>query len=98
MAIGVLIKRTTKNGTDAKVLLPEIIEIRSLSVKQPGYISGETYFSIERQEECIVISKWTTKEHWEKWRKDPRRLELIRKMEKHLGAKTEINVYGIGLW
>ena len=98
MAIGVVIKRMTKEGTDAKVLLPEIIEIRSLAVKQPGYISGETYFSLERQEECIVISKWTIKEHWERWCKDPRRIELNRKMEKHLGAKTEINVYGIGLW
>ena len=98
MAIGVLIKRITKEGTDAKVLLPEIIEIRSLSVKQPGYISGETIFNLERPEECIIISKWTTKEHWEKWREDPKRLEIVRKMEKHLGAETEINVYGIGLW
>ena len=98
MAIGVLIKRVTKKGTNAKILLPKIIEIRSLSVRQPGYISGETIFNLERPEECIIISKWTTKEHWQKWEKDPRRLEIVRKMEKHLGAKTEINVYGIGLW
>ena len=43
MAIGVIIKRIAKKGTDAKVLLPQIVEIRSLAVRQPGYISGETF-------------------------------------------------------
>jgi len=42
MAIGILIQRITRNGEDAKVLLPHIIELRALGVKQPGYISGET--------------------------------------------------------
>jgi hypothetical protein len=36
MAIGVLIKRVTKPGVDAKVLLPHIIELRALGVRQPG--------------------------------------------------------------
>ena len=98
MAIGVLIKRITKDGVNAKVLHPDLVEIRSLSVRQPGYISGETIYNLERPEECIVISKWTTKEHWQEWEKNPKRLELINKMEKHLGAKTQYNVYGIGLW
>ena len=59
---------------------------------------GETFFNLERPEECIVISKWTTIEHWQAWEKDPRRLELNKNMEIHLGAKTEYNVFGIGLW
>ena len=98
MAIGVLIRRRAKDGTNAKIFLPHIVEIRSLAVRQPGYISGETFFNLERQEECIVISKWTKMEHWQKWEKDPRRLELNKNMEKHLGATTEYNIYGIGLW
>ena len=98
MAIGVLIKRLARVGTNAKVFLPHIVEIRSLAVRQPGYISGETFFNLERPEECIVISKWTTIEHWQAWEKDPRRLELNKNMEIHLGAKTEYNVFGIGLW
>ena len=98
MAIGVLIKRLAKEGTNAKILLPHIIEIRSLGVRQPGYISGETFFNLERPEECIVISKWTTEEQWQEWERNPRRKELNRNMEKYLAAKTEYNVYGIGLW
>ena len=55
MAIGVLIKRVTKQGVDAKVLLPLIVELRSLAVRQPGYLSGETFFNLDRPEECVVI-------------------------------------------
>ena len=98
MAIGILIKRVTRDGQDAKVLLPHIVELRSIGVKQPGYISGETFFNLDRKDECMVISRWTTLEHWQRWMKDPRRIELDANMENHLVAKTEYSIYGIGLW
>jgi hypothetical protein len=60
MAIGVLIKRVIRQGGNAKVLLPHIIELRALAVRQPGYISGESFFNLEHREECLVISRWTT--------------------------------------
>ena len=98
MAIGVIIKRVAKNGVNAKVLLPHIVELRALGVRQPGYISGETFFNLDRPEECVVISRWTALEYWQQWLKDPRRNELNDNIEKHLGAKSEYSVYGIGLW
>ena len=98
MAIGVLIKRVTKLGVDAKALLPYITELRALAVRQPGYISGETFFNLERPEECVVIGRWTSLEHWQQWKRDERRIELNEKIEKHLGSGAEYSVYGIGLW
>ena len=98
MAIGVLIKRVTKHGVDAKVLLPHIIELRALAVRQPGYISGETLFNLDRTEECLVISRWTTLELWQQWKRSSRRNELNENIEKLLGTKTEYNIYGVGLW
>ena len=98
MAIGVLIKRVISQGKDAKVLLPHIIELRSLAVRQPGYISGETFFNLDRPEECLVIGRWTSLEHWQQWKRDPRRIELDENMDKHLEVKTECSIYGIGLW
>ena len=98
MAIGILITRVTRHGENARVLLPHIIELRALAVRQPGYISGESFFNIEQQEECLVVSRWTTLEHWQQWMRDPRRIELDKNMEKHFGAKTEYSIYGIGLW
>jgi heme-degrading monooxygenase HmoA len=98
MAIGVLIKRVAKHGVDAKVLLPHIIELRALAVRQPGYISGETFFNIERPGECLVIGRWTSLEHWQQWKRDVRRIELNENIEKHLGSRAEYSIYGIGLW
>ena len=98
MAIEVLIRRETKQGVNAKALLPHIIELRSHAVKQPGYISGETLFSLERPEECLVISRWTTLEQWQQWNRTARRIELDEGMAELLGTGPEYKVYGVGLW
>ena len=98
MAIEVLIRRATDQGTSAKILLPYITELRSRAVRQPGYISGETLFNLERIEECVVISRWTRLEHWRKWLRNPVRIELNGKMEKLLAAKAEYDIYSVGLW
>jgi heme-degrading monooxygenase HmoA len=72
---------------DSKVLLPHIIEIRALAVQQPGYISGETFFHLDRPEECLVMSKWTSLEHWHRWTRDARRIELHQNIKEHLALK-----------
>jgi len=98
MAIEILIKRATHHGNSAKILLPHIIELRSHAVKQPGYISGETLFNMERSEECLVLSRWTKLEHWQDWLRNPLRIELNEKIEKLLVAKTEYDIYSVSLW
>ena len=98
MAIGVLIKRVTRHGENAKVLLPHIIELRSLGVRQSGYISDETFFNLERPDECLVISRWTSLEHWQRWTRDQRRIELNGNMEQNLVTQTEYSIYNIDLW
>ena len=98
MAIEVLIRRVAKPGINAKALLPHIIELRSHAVKQPGYISGETLFNLEQTGECLVVSRWTTLEHWQAWNRTSRRMELDDDMEGLLGTVTEYKFYGVGLW
>ena len=98
MAIEVLIRRETKPGINAKALLPHIIELRSHAVKQPGYISGETLFSLDRTEECLVSSRCISMEHWQEWNRTSRRNELDEGMEELLGTETEYKFYGVGLW
>jgi len=98
MAIEVLIRRVTRPGVNAKALLPHIMELRSHAVKQPGYISGETLFNLEQTDECLVVSRWTTLEHWQAWNRTSRRMELDDGMEGLLGSETEYKFYGVGLW
>ena len=98
MAIEVLIKRATDHGNSAKILLPFIVELRTHAVKQPGYISGETLFNLERAEECLVISRWTKIEHWQQWLENPIRIELNNKIERLTSKMTEYDIYSVGLW
>ena len=98
MAIGIVIKRVAQPGADAKVLLPHITELRALALRQPGYISGETFFNIDRPEECLVIGRWTSLEYWLQWKRGVRRIELNENIEKLCGCRTEYSIYGIGLW
>jgi heme-degrading monooxygenase HmoA len=98
MAVEILIKRSTEKDNSAKILLPHIIELRAHAVKQPGYISGETLFNLDRTEECLVISRWTKLEHWQQWLKNPVRIALNEKIERHLGKETEYEVYSVSLW
>ena len=98
MAIEVLIRRVTKPGISAKALLPYIIELRSHAVRQPGYISGETLLNLEQTDECLVISRWTTLEHWQDWNRASRRMEIDNGMDELLAVETEYKFYGVGLW
>lgn len=98
MAIEVLIRRVTRPGIKAKALLPSILELRSYAVKQPGYISGETLFNLERPEECLVISRWITLEHWQEWNRTSHRVELDKGMLELLENETEYKIYGVALW
>lgn len=98
MAIEVLIRRVTKPGISAKALLPHIVELRSQAVRQPGYISGETLFNLEQTDECLVISRWTTIEHWQEWNRTSRRMEIDNGMDELLAVETEYKFYGVGLW
>jgi len=98
MAIEVLIKRATKPGGNAKILLPQIVELRAHAIKQPGYISGETLFNLDRPEEGLVISRWVALEHWQQWIRNPIRIELNEMLERMLETKSAYVVYGVGLW
>jgi len=98
MAIGVLIKRIVKDGMDAKTLLPYVVDLRAIAVRQDGYISGETFFNLKRREECLVISRWTSLEHWQRWEKNKQRIDINKEMDKQLIRETQYNIYGIGLW
>ena len=53
---------------------------------------------MEQTGECLVVSRWTTLEHWQAWNRTSRRVELENGMEELLGAETEYKFYGVGLW
>jgi heme-degrading monooxygenase HmoA len=93
MSIHVIIKRKVKQGHQAKELVPLLLQMRSLAMYQPGYISGETLCDIDRPGECLVISTWQTVEDWNKWVHSQERAWMDQKIETLTGEKTEYRIY-----
>lgn len=93
MAIQVIIKRKIKQGQQAKVLIPLILQMRARAMYQPGYITGETLVNIDQPEECLVISTWQSLEDWNEWIRNPERTKMEHKIETLTGEKTKYRIY-----
>ena len=93
MAIHVIIKRKVKQGSQAKELVPLILQMRVCAMYQPGYISGETLCDIENPEDCIVISRWETVGDWDNWVRSQERAEIDQKIEILTEEKSEYQIY-----
>jgi len=95
MAVKIFIKRSIPPEKSGE-LMPLFQELRSLAMKQPGYISGETLLSIDMPGEIVVISTWKTVEEWQHWVTHKERLKIQGQIDMLLGIKTEYEVYHYG--
>ena len=93
MSIEVMIKRTIKQGPQARKVVPLILQLRALATYQPGYISGRTLYNVEKPEDCLVISEWQTLEDWYHWIKNKDRDAIQTTTDAETGAPTEYSVY-----
>ena len=93
MAIEVLIKRRVKQGPQARKVVPLILRLRALATFQPGYISGETLCNLDNPEDCLVVSRWESREHWETWLNSKERSEIQKKIEQITREKTQYTIY-----
>ena len=93
MSIEVMIKRTVKQGPQARKLVPLILQLRALATFQPGYISGRTLYNVENPEDCLVVSEWQSMEDWYNWMKSPQRKEIQDKIDVLSGGPTQYSIY-----
>ncbi|MBW2412654.1 MAG: antibiotic biosynthesis monooxygenase [Deltaproteobacteria bacterium] len=93
MSVKIIIKRKVPKNLE-KELLPLIKELRILTTKQAGYISGETMNRADKPGQSLVISTWQSVEDWERWADSPQRKAIQGKIDELLGEKTEYEVYG----
>ncbi len=92
MAVKVMIKRKVRESVE-KELLALLRELRTLTMNQPGYISGETLKRLDKPEETLVISTWQSAEEWRKWVTSQERQQIQTKIDLLLGEKTEYELY-----
>ena len=92
MTVKIVIKRKVPKNKESS-LLPLIKALRIATTKQNGYISGETLQRIDKPGETVVISTWETAEDWNRWVKNPERVQLQEKIDALLGKETEYKRY-----
>jgi len=92
MSIKVFIQR---NVSDSKIMELTVLlkKLRSLTINQPGYISGETLRRVDKKDECMVISSWRSVEDWNNWFKNEKRIAIQGEIDRLLGKETEYAVY-----
>ena len=92
MTVKIFIQR--KVSTDNILELTSLLKkLRSLTITQPGYISGETLKRIDGKEECMVISTWRSAEDWNNWLKNEKRVAVQSEIDRLLGEETTYAVY-----
>ncbi len=92
MSVKIIIKRrvTAENVLELTGLLKKL---RSLTITQPGYISGETLKRLDKDDECLVISTWNSVEEWNNWVGNEQRIAVQTEIDRLLGQDTEYAVY-----
>ena len=92
MTVKIVIKRFVPKNKESS-LLPLIKALRIATTKQDGYISGETMQRIDKPGETVVVSTWESAEDWNRWVKNPERIQLQEKIDALLGKETEYRMY-----
>lgn len=92
MSVKIVIKRKVPKEKENE-LLPLIKELRILTTRQKGYISGETLRRIDKPGETVVVSTWETVADWKRWVASQERSVLQLKIDTLLGQETEYQIY-----
>jgi heme-degrading monooxygenase HmoA len=92
MAVKVIIERSVSPDNQGEVA--ELLkELRAKAVLQPGYISGETLFSVNRSGVHVVISTWESLREWKAWEKNSSRKAITAKIDNLLKTKGKVSVF-----
>lgn len=70
-----------------------LVQLRTMAMKQHGYISGETLHSIEDPSLWLVISTWVDVDLWKVWETMPERREITGKIESLMVGHEKVSTY-----
>lgn len=92
MTVKIFIKRSV---TDTKVAELTVLlkRLRSITLMQPGYISGQTLKRLDKPQECMVVSSWRSIEDWNDWVNNEKRISIQTEIDGLLGDETKYSVY-----
>ena len=96
MAVKILIKRKIKHG-NMRAASRLVINNRNGAMKQSGYISSESWRSLDDTDQVVVVSMWENMEAWENWKNNETRLANEAEFKDYLVGPAEYEYYSLGL-
>jgi len=92
VAVNVIMKRTPKSGANGELNFV-LQELGQLAMSQPGYISGETLLSSLDTSSTLVVSQWTSMQHWQEYEISRERQGLLDRVAELLDEPAQTEVY-----
>ena len=66
MSVKIFIKRYVPEGKEPELTVL-LKRLRSVTLMQPGYVSGQTMKRLDQPGSCMVISTWRSIDDWNDW-------------------------------
>lgn len=95
MTVKILLERKFKEEPTLEEI-KIINELRVGAMQQIGYVSGETLVDLDDHRRIVVISVWTNKAAWEKWKNSDRRQKLEANLSENLRQRPIIRSFMLG--
>lgn len=92
--IKVIVERKAKKGKETE-LLSLLRQVKAAATLYPGYISGETLYSVDEPTLVLVIATFVSMEAWKEWEKRPERLEVTSEIDRLLERPAKVTAYKI---
>jgi heme-degrading monooxygenase HmoA len=73
-----------------------INELRIGAMHQAGYVGGETLVDLDDYRKIVVISVWSNKAAWDKWKKSDQRQKLEATLNENLKQRPIIRSFMLG--
>ncbi len=90
--IKVLLERRVRRENYSR-LMANIRDLRAASLRQSGYVTGETLVKGDDPIDVLVISTWISEDHWKAWATSEARIVLNDLISRLIEGEAKINVY-----
>ena len=95
MSVKIMIERKFKEAPvpgDFRV----INKLRRDTMRQKGYVSGETLVNFDNDREVVVLSVWSSLDDWKVWLNSQERDKLESELTPHLEQPVKISSFMLG--
>jgi heme-degrading monooxygenase HmoA len=92
--VKILIERRVKKENYGK-LIEFLKDLRSVALRQPGYVTGETLIKGDNPVDVLVISTWTSEDYWKAWLTKQERIELDDHINSFVEAEPKTSIYQV---